>query len=119
MDVLTSAGTASFSEGFPHGFPVRPSQIQAEAQDAVTMIAAANDLDDGSDLRIPVSILAGGEDQGRGPRGSRGMASRPDPRSDLQIIPDAGHMIHYAAPIQVAAIDTVSQKAKRHLEPVA
>jgi hypothetical protein len=29
---------ACFSERFPYGFPVRPSQIRAEAQDAATMM---------------------------------------------------------------------------------
>jgi pimeloyl-ACP methyl ester carboxylesterase len=48
---------ACFSERFPHGFPVRPSQIRAEAQDAATMIAAANDLDEWLQyVRVPVSM---------------------------------------------------------------
>jgi pimeloyl-ACP methyl ester carboxylesterase len=82
---------------------------------------AVNDLEDRlPDLHIPVYIMAGDEDK---------IVDREDhavwlhdriPQSDLQIIPEVGHMMHYAVPTSVvAAIDTVSQKAKRHLEPVA
>jgi pimeloyl-ACP methyl ester carboxylesterase len=111
-----------FSEKFPHAFPVRPSQIRAEAQDAATMIPGASGLADRvHDLKIPVAILAGDEDRVVGHEDHAVWLHDQIVGSDLQIIPDAGHMVHYAAPLQVsAAIDTVSQKATRLLgEPVA
>jgi pimeloyl-ACP methyl ester carboxylesterase len=49
-----------FSDAFPHAFPVRPSQIEAESQDAVTMMPAVHDSEERmADLHIPVYIMAG------------------------------------------------------------
>jgi pimeloyl-ACP methyl ester carboxylesterase len=110
-----------FSDAFPHAFPVRPSQIRAEAQDAVTMMPAVNDLEDRlPDLHIPVYIMAGDEDNIVDHEDHAVWLHDRIPQSDLQIILEVGHMMHYAVPTSVvAAIDTVSQKAKRRLEPVA
>jgi hypothetical protein len=65
-------------------------------------------------LKIPVTIIAGSEDWIVGHKSHAQWLHDQIPGSDLQIIPEAGHMLHYAAPLQVtAAVDTVSQKATR------
>jgi pimeloyl-ACP methyl ester carboxylesterase len=112
---------ARFTEEFPHAFPVRPSQIRAESQDAVTMMPAVNDLEERlRNLDIPVFIMAGDHDRIVDHEDHAVWLHDRIPQSNLQIIPEAGHMMHYAVPNSVvAAIDTVSQKVKRRLEPVA
>ena len=52
-----------FKREFPYGFPVRPSQIRAESQDAVTMVPAVYGMADRiRELTIPITIMAGTED---------------------------------------------------------
>ena len=52
-----------FRRDFPYGFPVRPWQIRAEAQDAATMVPAVAALAARatSELQLPVTIMAGTE----------------------------------------------------------
>ena len=55
---------AAFARDFPRGFPVRPGQIRAEAQDAATMVPAVAALQQRyRELRLPVVILAGSKDR--------------------------------------------------------
>jgi pimeloyl-ACP methyl ester carboxylesterase len=109
---------ARFSEEFPHAFPVRPSQIRAESQDAVTMMPAVNDLEERlRNLDIPVFIMAGDHDRIVDHEAHAVWLHDRIPQSDLQIIPEVGHMMHYAVPTSVvAAIDTVSQATRRKID---
>ena len=106
-----------FSQEFPHGFPVRPSQIRAEAQDAVTIVPGLVGMAVRvRELNIPVTIMAGTKDRIVDHEDHAVWFHEHIPQSDLRLIPEVGHMMHYAAPNEVvAAIDTVSQKAKRQL----
>jgi pimeloyl-ACP methyl ester carboxylesterase len=94
-----------FKEGFPHGMAVRPSQIRAEAQDGATMaygVAAMRDRY--RELDMPVVIMAGSEDRVVDV-GRHAVRLREEiPHSDLRLVPGAGHMVHHAAPGQVAKV---------------
>jgi pimeloyl-ACP methyl ester carboxylesterase len=101
---------AHFREEFPRGFPVRPGQIRAQAQDAVTMVPAIAAMQGRyGDLRLPVTIMAGTDDRVVDVDGHARWFHEVVPHSDLRLIPGAGHMFHYAAPEQVAgAVAAVS-----------
>ena len=93
-----------FSRNFPYGFPVRPGQIRAEAQDAVTMVPGATAMrSQYSDLRLPVTIMAGIDDQIVDANNQSVWFHHKVFGSELQLVPGAGHMVHYAVPEQVAA----------------
>lgn len=93
-----------FSHNFPYGFPVRPGQIRAEAQDAVTMVPGAAAMrSQYSDLRLPVTIMAGIDDQIVDADNQSVWFHHMVAGSELQLVPGAGHMVHYAVPEQVAA----------------
>jgi pimeloyl-ACP methyl ester carboxylesterase len=100
-----------FHQDFPYGFPVRPSQIRAESQDAVTMAPGAAALRNRySELELPVTIMAGTEDNIVGVDGHAVWLHEALPGSVLRLVPNAGHMLHYAVPELVAqAIETVAQ----------
>ena len=102
-----------FSSNFPYGFPARPRQIRAEAQDAVTMVPGAAAMRAHyRDLRLPVTIMAGGEDQIVDADSQSVWLHHVIGDSELQLVPRAGHMVHYAVPAQVAAaIRAVVKKA--------
>src|ERR1700720_3132282 len=71
-----------FANGFPHGLPLRPSQIRAEAQDTASMVSAVAAMRRRyRELRIPVVIMAGTKDHRRSsqthcPASSRDCAER-------------------------------------------
>ena len=109
-----------FKREFPYGFPVRPGQIRAESQDAVTMVPAVFGMADRiRELNIPITIIAGTED---------GIVDHEDhaewfhdqlPDSVLRLVPGAGHMVHYAAPDEVTeAIEAVSERKRVVKAPV-
>jgi pimeloyl-ACP methyl ester carboxylesterase len=91
-----------FRRDFPYGFPVRPWQIRAEAQDAATMVpAAASQLARYGDLKLPVTIMAGTEDK-IVDVGSQAVWFHEAVRgSQLRLVPGMGHMFHHAVPEQV------------------
>jgi pimeloyl-ACP methyl ester carboxylesterase len=104
-----------FKQEFPYGFPVRPSQIRAESQDAVTMVPAVIGMAARvRDLDIPITIIAGTRDMIVGYEGHAQWFHDQIPGSVLQLVPGAGHMVHYAVPDQVAeAVEKVSERAAR------
>ena len=104
-----------FRREFPYGFPVRPGQIRAEAQDAVTMVPAVAAMRDRyQDLeRLPVTILAGTEDRIVGVDGHAKWFHAAVPGSELRLIPGAGHMFHHAVPDQVAEAITAAADRRR------
>jgi pimeloyl-ACP methyl ester carboxylesterase len=94
-----------FRRAFPYGFPVRPSQVRAEAQDAVTMVPAVAAMRQRyqEGLRdLPVTIMAGVEDRVVGVDGHARWFHDVLPHSELRLVPGTGHMFHYAVPEQVA-----------------
>lgn len=102
-----------FKRHFPQQFPLRPLQIRAESQDAVTLIPAVMKMRERyRELRLPIMIMAGtGDLVVQHERHARWLHEQL-PGSHLQLIPEAGHMLHYAAPGQVAAaIERVAAEA--------
>jgi pimeloyl-ACP methyl ester carboxylesterase len=109
-----------FSRGFSRAMAVRPSQIRAEAEDGAGMVDAARRLAPGyGRVGAPTVILAGTEDRVVDPdaQSRRLAAAMPDAR--LRLIPGAGHMVHHAAPEELAAA-VAAVAAKSHgARPVA
>lgn len=89
---------------------LRPGQIGANAEDAAFMVpdAAALRKRYGS-LQVPVRILAGKDDRIVDAEAHSGRLHQELPNSSLTIVPEVGHMIHYAAPeLIVTAVDAMS-----------
>jgi len=89
----------------PDFFPVvsremmlRPSQIRANAEDAAFMMPAAASLAARhSELLVPVTIMAGAADGVVDPDAHSMRLHEDVPGSELIVVPDVGHMVHYAA----------------------
>ena len=63
------------------------------------------------ELRLPVTIMAGTEDQIVSADGHAVWFHDAIPGSELRLVPDTGHMFHYAVPEQVVeAITATVQK---------
>jgi pimeloyl-ACP methyl ester carboxylesterase len=105
-----------FKEGFPHGMALRPSQIRAEAQDGATMAyGVAAMREHYAELRMPVTIMAGSEDQVVDVGRHSIRLHEQIPHSELRLVPGAGHMVHHAVPGQVVAmVEAVS--GERHAD---
>jgi pimeloyl-ACP methyl ester carboxylesterase len=109
-----------FKREFPYGFPVRPSQIRAESQDAVSMVPAVFGMSDRMrQLNIPITIMAGTEDRIVDHQDHARWFHEQLPDSVLRLVPGAGHMVHYAVPDEVAqAIEAVAQRKTMVKTPV-
>jgi pimeloyl-ACP methyl ester carboxylesterase len=109
-----------FKREFPYGFPVRPGQIRAESQDAVTMVPAVYGMADRiRDLTIPITIMAGTEDGIVDHDGHARWFHEQLPGSVLRLVPGAGHMVHYAVPDEVAeAVEAVAERKAMVRAPV-
>ena len=83
---------------------LRPSQIRANAEDAAFMMPAAASLAARySELRLPVTIMAGAADKYVDPEAHSVRLHDDVPDSELVVLPEVGHMIHYAASDAIAA----------------
>ena len=105
---------ADFTTGPTPNMSVRPGQIRAESQDGVAMIPGAFAMRNCyQELTIPVVIMAGAKDRvvnAKQPARLHAQISH----SVLRLIPDVGHMLHYAVPEEVAeAIEEVGESRKR------
>jgi pimeloyl-ACP methyl ester carboxylesterase len=90
------------AKGFPHGLPLRPSQIRAEAQDTATIgLAVAAMQHRYRELRMPVVIMAGTQDRTIDHRKHSVWLHQEIAQSALRLVPGVGHMLHYAVPEQV------------------
>ena len=109
-----------FKREFPYGFPVRPSQIRAESQDAVTMVPAVFGMADRvRELTIPITIMAGTKDRIVDHEDHARWFHEQLPGSVLRLVPGAGHMVHYAVPDEVAeAVEAVSERKTMVKAPV-
>jgi pimeloyl-ACP methyl ester carboxylesterase len=91
-----------FAKGFAHGLTLRPSQIRAEAQDTATMVSAVAAMQHHyRELRMPVVIMAGTKDRIVDHRKHTVRLHQEIAQSALRLVPDVGHMLHYAVPEQV------------------
>lgn len=107
---------AHFQADYSTGMALRPSQIRATSEDGALMIPGALALRGSyNDLALPVAIIAGEDDRVVFKQRSEQLAAN-IPGSTLQIVPGAGHMVHYAAPgLVVAAVEAIG---RRFGEPV-
>jgi pimeloyl-ACP methyl ester carboxylesterase len=88
---------------FPRWMSLRPSQLRASAAEAALMVPAVAGLSRRyRELRAPAVIVAGDGDRIVSAKQSRRLNDTL-PRSELTVIPAAGHMLHYLWPRKVLA----------------
>lgn len=93
-----------FGREFPRFMMLRPWHLRASLRDGAMMVqTAANLRSSYRALRVPTYIAAGGEDR-IVHRWQSEKLHQEVYASQLQIIPDIGHMVQHSAPAQVAAI---------------
>lgn len=93
-----------FEERFPKDLAVRPSQLQASAEEAAFMIPAAAELSPRyGELRCPLSLMAGDGDRIVDVGRQSGRLHEEIAGSELTVLRGVGHMIHYAAADRIAA----------------
>ncbi len=108
-------------EGAPLGLAMRPSQLQASLSDAAIMPRVVETMAPRyRDLHCPVLLVAGEADRivDTARQTLRLHAELPD--AVLLSIPGAGHMVHHAAPDQVAlAVRRLSRGTLARRSPLA
>jgi len=113
---------ARFANGSTPNMSVRPGQIRAESQDGLAMIPVAFAMRNRyQELTIPVVIMAGAKDGVVNPKQPVRLHAQ-IPHSVLRLVPDVGHMLHYAVPEMVAdAIEEAggSEKMPRNTQPTS
>ena len=99
---------------FPKAMALRPSQIHASAADAALMVPSAMALSRRyGELGLPVIIMAGQGDLIVHADKHAQRLVGDIKGADLRIVPDQGHMLHYAVPEQVVtAIGDVASRAE-------
>jgi len=96
-----SAVTPRFA-AFPVWMSLRPSQLRAAAAESALMIPDAAMLKQRyGELKMPVFIMAGGSDQVVNTERQSMRLHRAIAQSRLDIIPEAGHMVHHIVPERV------------------
>jgi pimeloyl-ACP methyl ester carboxylesterase len=102
-----------FDRLFPKELMLRPLHLRASAEDAALMTPSVMELQEHyRELKLPVVILTGGDDQiADVDRQSRRLHDE-IPQSELSVLPGLGHMVHHLAPDQVIkAIDRAAALA--------
>jgi pimeloyl-ACP methyl ester carboxylesterase len=104
-----------FRAGVPTAMMLRPSQIRASAQDTALMIPSAAALQDRyGELRLPVTIIAGGGDRIVAPQHQAHRLHREVSQSNILVLQDEGHMVHHgAAGLVAAAIAAIAKEPGR------
>lgn len=99
---------------FPFGLTLRPSQVRATSADTAMMVPAAIAISARYDeLAVPVIVMAGEGDliAHKDTHAERFVREVDD--AELQIVPEQGHLFHYAVPEEVvAAIDRLAEHAR-------
>lgn len=89
---------------FPIGLTLRPSQVRAAAADTAMMIPAAFELSRRyAELNVPIIVMAGEGDLIAHVDKHAERFSEEVDRAELRVLPDQGHLFHYAAPEAVTA----------------
>jgi pimeloyl-ACP methyl ester carboxylesterase len=85
---------------------------KGESQDGSTMVpAAAALMPRYGELRLPVAIIAGIKDRVVGVERHAVRLHSEMPQSTLHLVPDVGHMVHYAVPEQITeAIENIADQ---------
>lgn len=101
-----------FDEQMPKELMLRPSQLRAAAEDAALMTPVTVELQEHyRELRLPVVIIAGADDQVADVGRQSERLHRELPSSEFVVVPGMGHMIHHLAPDQIVrAIDRASAR---------
>ena len=101
-----------FDEQMPKELMLRPSQLRAAAEDAALMTPVTVELQQHyRELRLPVVIITGADDQISDVGRQSERLHRELPHSQFIVVPGMGHMIHHSAPDQVVrAIDRASAR---------
>lgn len=95
------AVTATFS-AFPKWMSLRPSQLRAAAAESALMVPEAAVLGRRyGELKMPVYIMAGAGDRIVSTEHQSMRLRDVIPHSSLELVPDAGHMIHHVVPRKV------------------
>ena len=94
----------SFFGTVPRELLLRPSQIRASAAEAALLIPVVASLKKRyHELRLPIRIIAGTADRVVFPKSHSIRLHEELPHSTLTLVPEVGHMIHFAAGEQIAA----------------
>ncbi len=92
-----------FERQFPKEMMLRPSQLRAAAEDAALMTPSAMELQHHyRELRMPVTIIAGADDQIADVGRQSERLHRELPQSEFIALPGLGHMVHHLDPDAVA-----------------
>ena len=102
-----------FDRLFPKALMVRPIQLRASAEDAALMTPSVMELEQHyRELKMPVVILTGGDDQIVDVDRQSRRLHEEIPQSEFIALPGLGHMVHHLAPDQVIkAIDRAAHLA--------
>lgn len=103
-----------FDQLFPKALMLRPVQLRASAEDAALMTPVTVELQQHyRELRLPVVIITGADDQIADVGRQSERLHRELPDSEFIVVPHMGHMIHHLAPREViAAIDRAAEKSQ-------
>jgi pimeloyl-ACP methyl ester carboxylesterase len=98
----------AFQTEFPKSLAVRPKQLRAAAEESAFLIPAAAQLQPQyADIKCPVRLFHGDQDRFIEREQSQHLHEA-IPRSVLQFVQDAGHMVHYADARTIAdAVETI------------
>ncbi|GJE43684.1 alpha/beta fold hydrolase [Methylobacterium soli] len=110
-----------FDREFPKDMMLRPLQLRASAEDAALMTPSAMELQEHyRELKLPVVIVTGADDQIADVGRQSARLHRELPGSEFIVVPGMGHMIHHLAPDDViAATDGAFESARRKSVPRA
>ncbi len=102
-----------FERLFPKALMLRPLQLRAAAEDAALMTPSAMELERHyRELRVPVTIVTGADDQIADVGRQSARLHRELLGSEFISLPGLGHMIHHLDPGAVAsAIDRIAQRS--------
>jgi pimeloyl-ACP methyl ester carboxylesterase len=94
----------TFFEVVSREMMLRPVQLRANAEDAAFMMPEASTLAKRyGELRMPIDIYAGAQDPIVDPQAHSVRLHHEVPHSHVVIVPNVGHMVHYAVPEQIVA----------------
>jgi pimeloyl-ACP methyl ester carboxylesterase len=88
---------------YPTWLALRPSQLRALGEDAALLVPAVAEMSpEYRKLAVPTILIAGEADRYVSAEQSRRLQAEVA-GSELMLVPDAGHMVHYAAPDSILA----------------
>ena len=104
-----------FTAGFPVGRTLRPPHIRASAEDSGFLMPSAAAFERRyGELRLPVAIVAGADDQIVDPEAHSVCLHGELPGSTLRLVPGEGHMVHHGGAGVVAdAVEGVASAARQ------